>query len=68
MCVHSGPDPSLPAAAAALLFTLAQQRARCAQMAMYFAADVVVALVSGGKNNSCILNNAIITGQTAVPT
>jgi hypothetical protein len=33
-------DPSLPAAAAAaLLFTLAQ---RCAQMAMYFAADVVV--------------------------
>jgi hypothetical protein len=31
-------DPSLPAAAA-LLFTLAQ---RCAQMAMYFAADVVV--------------------------
>ena len=25
-------------------------------------------VVSGGKNNSCILNNAIITGQTAVPT
>jgi len=34
-------------------------------MAMYFAAAESDVVVDSGKNNSCILNNAIITAQTA---